>query len=103
MYTHCHGRWLDSALCRVRSRPTKPPGLSVAFLVFVLSIAAYVTPALRGGQMVSYMPTLIVAELNGTFRWPLGSALAITLSLATLICVAAFTMLTVRLMEKSRA
>ncbi|MGR3198478.1 MAG: ABC transporter permease [Paracoccus sp. (in: a-proteobacteria)] len=84
--------------------PLSFPGIYPGvILVFVLSITAYVTPALLGGQMVSYMPTLIVAELNGTFRWPLGSALAITLSLATLICVAAFTMLTARLMEKSRA
>lgn len=84
--------------------PLSFPGIYPGvILVFVLSIAAYVTPALLGGQMVSYMPTLIVAELNGTFRWPLGSALAIVLAVVTLICVAAFTLLTAKLMEKSHA
>ncbi len=53
--------------------------------------------------MVSYMPTLIIGELTGTFQWPFGSALAIVLSISTVIIVALFTALTARLMERSRA
>ncbi|NDW04993.1 ABC transporter permease [Jiella pacifica] len=82
------------------SFPGIQPGL---ILVYVLAVAAYVTPALLGGQMVTYMPTMIIAELTGTFRWPLGSALAIMLSLSTILVVGLFTMLTWRLMERARA
>lgn len=82
------------------SFPGVYPGV---ILVYVLSVAAYVTPALLGGQMVTYLPTLIVAELTGTFRWPIGSALAIVLSVSTLLVVATFTGLTWRLMERARA
>ncbi|QFG37588.1 ABC transporter permease [Paracoccus pantotrophus] len=84
--------------------PLSFPGIYPGMiLVYVLSVAAFVTPALLGGQMVSYMPTLIVAELTGTYRWPLGSALAITLSASTLLIVAIFTALTWKLMERARA
>ena len=72
-------------------------------LTLVLAVAAYVTPALLGGQMVSYMPTLIIGELTGTFQWPFGSALAIVLSVSTICVVALFTALTAKLMERSKA
>lgn len=84
--------------------PLSFPGIYPGvILVYVLAVAAFVTPALLGGQMVSYMPTLIIGELTGTFQWPFGSALAIVLSVSTIIIVAVFTMLTARLMERSRA
>lgn len=76
------------------------PGI---ILVFILAVAAYVTPALLGGQMVTYMPTLIIRELTGTFAWPFGSTLAIVLSIATGAVVAVFTLLTWKLMERVRA
>jgi putative spermidine/putrescine transport system permease protein len=53
--------------------------------------------------MVSYMPTLIIGELTGTFQWPFGSALAIVLSVSTILVVGLFTALTSRLMERSKA
>lgn len=84
--------------------PLSFPGIQPGvILVYVLAVAAYVTPALLGGQMVSYMPTLIIGELTGTFQWPFGSALAIVLSLSTVLIVLAFTMLTWKFMEKARA
>ncbi|MCW1842321.1 ABC transporter permease [Prosthecomicrobium hirschii] len=84
--------------------PLSFPGIQAGVtLVFVLAIAAYVTPALLGGQMVTYMPTQIIAELTGTFRWPLGSTLAIGLSLTTLLVVAIFTLATWRLLDRVRA
>jgi mannopine transport system permease protein len=84
--------------------PLSFPGIQPGMiLVYVLAVAAYVTPALLGGQMVSVMPTLIVSELTGTFQWPFGSALAITLSISTVIVVVTFTMLTSKLMERAKA
>ncbi|WP_163769939.1 ABC transporter permease subunit, partial [Proteus mirabilis] len=65
--------------------PLSFPGIQPGvILVFVLSVAAYVTPALLGGQRVNYLPTLIIRELTGTFAWPFGSTLAIVMSLSTL-------------------
>ncbi|TYC78828.1 ABC transporter permease [Stappia sp. BW2] len=84
--------------------PLSFPGIYPGvILVYVLAVAAYVTPALLGGQMVSYMPTLIISELTGTFQWPLGSAMAIVLSLSSLGVVILFTAMTWKMMERSRA
>jgi putative spermidine/putrescine transport system permease protein len=82
------------------SFPGVQPGL---ILVFVLATAAYVTPALLGGQMVSLMPTLVVQTLVGTFDWPLGAALAVMMATAAMIVVILFSLATHRLMERVRA
>jgi putative spermidine/putrescine transport system permease protein len=82
------------------SFPGVQPGI---ILVFVLATAAYVTPALLGGQMVSLMPTLVVQALIGSFDWPLGAALAVVMASATLIVVIVFSLATHRLMERVRA
>lgn len=82
------------------SFPGVQPGL---ILVFVLATAAYVTPALLGGQMVTLMPTLVVQTLIGTFDWPLGAALAVAMATAALIVVTVFSLATHRLMERVRA
>lgn len=82
------------------SFPGVQPG---AILVFVLATAAYVTPALLGGQMVSLMPTLVVQALVGSFDWPLGAALAVVMATAALIVVIIFSLATHRLMERVRA
>ncbi|MFB9949016.1 ABC transporter permease [Rhizobium puerariae] len=84
--------------------PLSFPGIQPGvILVFVLSVAAYVTPALLGGQMVNLMPTLIIRELTGTFAWPFGSTLAIVMSMSTLSVVICFSLLTAKLMERVRA
>ena len=82
------------------SFPGVQPGV---ILVFVLATAAYVTPALLGGQMVSLMPTLVVQALVGSFDWPLGAALAVVMATASLIAVIVFSLATQRLMERVRA
>jgi ABC-type spermidine/putrescine transport system permease subunit I len=82
------------------SFPGMQPGL---ILVFVLATAAYVTPALLGGQMVSLMPTLVVQTLVGTFDWPLGAALAVMMATAAMVVVILFSLATHRLMERVRA
>lgn len=84
--------------------PLSFPGVqSGMILVFILSVAAYVTPALLGGQLVQRMPTLIVQELTSTFAWPFGSTLALMMSAATLSIVIAFALLSARLMERVKA
>lgn len=82
------------------SFPGVQPGV---ILVFVLATAAYVTPALLGGQMVSLMPTLVVQALVGSFDWPLGATLAVVMATAALIAVIVFSLATHRLMERVRA
>jgi len=82
------------------SFPGVQPGL---ILVFVLATAAYVTPALLGGQMVTLMPTLVVQTLVGTFDWPLGATLAVMMATAALVAVILFSLATHRLMERVRA
>ncbi|MGN6145167.1 MAG: ABC transporter permease [Mesorhizobium sp.] len=84
--------------------PLSFPGVqSGIILVFILSVAVYVTPALLGGQLVQRMPTLIVQELISTFAWPFGSTLALMMSAATLLAVVAFVLLTVRIMDRVKA
>lgn len=84
--------------------PLSFPGVqSGMILVFILSVAAYVTPALLGGQLVQRMPTLIVQELISTFAWPFGSTLALMMSAATLTIVIAFALATARLLDKVKA
>jgi putative spermidine/putrescine transport system permease protein len=82
------------------SFPGVQPGV---ILVFVLATAAYVTPALLGGQMVSLMPTLVVQALVGSFDWPLGATLAVVMASASMIAVIIFSLATHRLMERVRA
>lgn len=84
--------------------PLSFPGVQAGVtLVFVLSVAAYVTPALLGGQGVALMPAIIVQQLTGSFAWPFGAALAVTLAASTLAIVAVFAGLTRRLAERTRA
>nr|WP_246602933.1 ABC transporter permease subunit [Falsiroseomonas tokyonensis] len=84
--------------------PLAFPGVQAGVvLVFVLSVAAYVTPALLGGQGVALMPAIVVRELIGSFAWPFGAALAVVMAVATLSVVAVFTLLTQGLAERTRA
>jgi mannopine transport system permease protein len=82
--------------------PMAFPGVQAGVvLVFVLS-AAFVTPALLGGQGIAYMPSVVVRELIGSFAWPFGAALAVVMAGATLSVVIVFTLLTQRLAERTR-
>lgn len=75
--------------------PLSLPGIQAGcILVFVLSLSAYVTPALIGGLRVKTMPVTIVDALIDTFQWPWGSALAITLSVAGALIVVIFARMT---------
>jgi putative spermidine/putrescine transport system permease protein len=75
--------------------PLALPGVqSGVILVFVLAVSAYVTPMLVGGMRVKTMAMIVVDTLLDQFQWPLGSALALMLSLATAAAVVIFVCLT---------
>ena len=71
--------------------PLSLPGVQAGcILVFVLSISAYVTPALIGGLRVKTVAVSVVDALIDTFQWPFGSAMALILSLVGGLCVVGF-------------
>jgi putative spermidine/putrescine transport system permease protein len=71
--------------------PLALPGIqSGCILVFVLALSAYVTPVLIGGMRVKTMTLTVVDTLTDAFQWPLGSALALMLSIAGGLCVVLF-------------
>lgn len=75
--------------------PLAIPGIQAGcILVFVLSLSAYVTPALIGGLRVKTMAVSVVDALIDTFQWPFGSAMALMLSLNGAIVVLIFARLT---------
>jgi putative spermidine/putrescine transport system permease protein len=89
---------LDAAETLAASRPrailevllpmTLPGLVGGATLVFTLNMTAFVTPQLLGGSGSRVMTTLIYGQFTNAFNWPLGSALAMVLSLASLLVVA---------------
>jgi len=81
--------------------PLSMPGVqSGVILVFVLAASAYVIPMLIGGGRVQTMVTVIVQQLLGGFLWPFGAALALVLSLAAILVLIGFTLLTRRAMRR---
>jgi putative spermidine/putrescine transport system permease protein len=75
--------------------PLSLPGIqSGCVMVFVMSISAYVTPMLLGGLRVTTMPMTVVNTLIDAFRWPLGAAEALVLTLCGGLIVFAFLRLT---------
>lgn len=75
--------------------PLAMPGIQAGcILVFVLSLSAYVTPALIGGLRVKTMAVSVVDALIDTFQWPFGSAMALMLSLTGAAIVVIFSRLT---------
>lgn len=75
--------------------PLAMPGIQAGcILVFVLSLSAYVTPALIGGLRVKTMAVSVVDALLDTFQWPLGAALALILSVTGALIVILFARLT---------
>lgn len=68
--------------------PLSVPGIAAgSMLVFTLSAAAYVTPALMGGAAFNMMATLVAQQILVLLNWPLGAAVAIVLVLTTLLVV----------------
>jgi putative spermidine/putrescine transport system permease protein len=64
--------------------PLSIPGvLSGTLLVFALSLGAFVTPMLIGGNQVKTVPVLIYNFVSGVFDWPGAGAMAGLLLLAS--------------------
>lgn len=75
--------------------PLALPGIrSGTILVFVLAVSAYVTPALMGGMRIQTATVMVVDILIDQYRWPFGSALALTLALMAGAAVLIFGRLT---------
>lgn len=81
--------------------PLSLPGIQAGtILVFVLSISAYVTPAMLGGASAKMMSVLVVQYLVQSFRWPAGAALAMIMAVTAVVMVALYFLLTRRLMRR---
>jgi putative spermidine/putrescine transport system permease protein len=81
--------------------PLSMPGIQAGtILVFVLSISAYVTPAMLGGARVTTMSVLVVQFLVDTFRWPAGAALALILAVTAIVSVGLYITLTRKIMRR---
>jgi putative spermidine/putrescine transport system permease protein len=84
-----------STVFRRVTLPLSLPGVqSGCILVFILSVSAYVTPALIGGLRVKTVAVSVVDALIDSFQWPFGSALALILSVVGGVCVLAFARMT---------
>lgn len=78
--------------------PMSMPGiLSGSLLVFSLSVAAFVTPYIIGGNRVKVVPLLVYNNAVATFNW----SDAATLSALLLIIMLLITFLATRLVERS--
>jgi len=68
--------------------PLSLPGvIAGCFLVFTLSLSAYVTPALLGGGRSKVMSMLIFEYFLRVFNWPLGAAISCVLLAVTLLLI----------------
>ena len=68
--------------------PLTLPGVAAGcLLVFVLSVAFYVTPAILGGELDVTYVLVIDREVNVLLNWPLASAMAAVLLLVMLVVV----------------
>ena len=98
------GRSLGASRMRTFFKVTLPlsmPGIQAgAILVFVLSISAYVTPAMLGGSKGRTMAVLVVQYLVDNFRWPAGAALAIFMAAITISIIVIYLRLTARAMRR---
>lgn len=60
--------------------PLAVPGILAGFnLVFVLSISAFITPRLIGGNRVAMLGSLIYERIMAELNWPSGAAMAFVL------------------------
>jgi putative spermidine/putrescine transport system permease protein len=63
---------------------------SGVLLVFSLAVAAFVTPAILGGNGTPVFPMVIYEQFSGSFQWAYGAALAIALLVISSVIVALY-------------
>jgi ABC-type spermidine/putrescine transport system permease subunit I len=76
------GRW--EAFRRVYLPLTLPGVLAASATVFVLALAAFVTPVLLGGGRVIMVAQIIEQQVRQFLDWPLAAALAVVLTACAL-------------------
>ncbi|OON42220.1 hypothetical protein BTJ39_02480 [Izhakiella australiensis] len=64
---------------------TKPGIFSGCFLVFMLAIGMYITPALLGGPQQSTLPLMIALQINEALDWSLAASMSVILLLLVLV------------------
>ncbi|MEZ5756439.1 MAG: ABC transporter permease [Paracoccaceae bacterium] len=75
--------------------PQVRPGIIAgSILVFVPSLGAYVTPRIMGGGKSMMLGNLIEMQFGQGRNWPLGAALALTLTALVLVALVWYTRLT---------
>jgi spermidine/putrescine transport system permease protein len=75
--------------------PLVRPGIIAgSILVFVPSLGAYVTPRIMGGGKSMMLGNLIDMQFGQGRNWPLGAALAITLTILVLVALLWYTRVT---------
>lgn len=82
------GRWRAHLLITL---PLARAGLrSGVLLVFTLSMCAFVTPAVLGGNGTPVFPMVIYEQFSASFQWAYGAALSILLLVVMLLIVIGF-------------
>ncbi|MFP9060392.1 ABC transporter permease [Natrialbaceae archaeon A-chndr2] len=70
--------------------PLALPGIAAGLLMaFLLTMAAYVTPAILGGR-IEVLPTIITSLITGSNNWPFASALSIILIVVAIVIIVAY-------------
>lgn len=72
-----------------------------SILVFVPALGAYVTPRIMGGGKSMMLGNLIEMQFGQGRNWPLGAALAITLTVLVLVALVWYTRITSEKKERS--
>lgn len=68
--------------------PLSVPGIAAgSLLVFVLSISAYATPALVGGEQTQVLASMIYKQATTALNWPFASAISIITLVLVLLLV----------------
>lgn len=70
--------------------PLATPGIATGLLlVFILSMSAFITPRLIGGNKVQMIGSLIYEQILVVLNWPLGAALSVCLLIVTFVMLTA--------------
>jgi spermidine/putrescine transport system permease protein len=72
----------------------RPGVIAGSILVFVPSLGAYVTPRIMGGGKSMMLGNLIEMQFGQGRNWPLGAALAVTLTILVLVALVWYTRIT---------
>ncbi|MBC2774615.1 ABC transporter permease [Rhizobium sp. AQ_MP] len=92
-------RWY--CLRRVILPLVRPGIIAGSILVFVPSLGAYITPRIMGGGKSMMLGNLIEMQFGQGRNWPLGAALAITLTVLVMVALIWYTRVTSDKTERS--